>query len=159
MTLCILIADQSRARMFISSGNGSELREVEGFVHPRGRQRDGDVMADRPGRVRSTSGGPAVAALPPHANQKEVEAGRFATQLADVLRTAHQRGTFDQLAIVAPPRFLGLMRDSLDEQTTRRLVACVDKELTLLEPRSLPPHLAEVFTAASRAELAAEAGR
>ena len=159
MTLWILIADQSRARIFASCGNGSELREVEDFIDPRGRLKDGEVMADRPGRVRSAAGSHEVAALPPHSDQKVVEARRFAAELAGVLRAAHRRGTFDRLAIVAPPRFLGLMRESLDEQTGQRLVACVHKELTLLGPRDLPPHLAEVFDAATRAELATVNGR
>jgi protein required for attachment to host cells len=105
--------------------------------------------------VRTGLRGRGLTALPPHTAPKEIDADRFAVEVAHALRVGRERGEYDFLALVAPPRFLGLVRDKLDTQVRRRLVACVDKELTLAQPRELSPHLSDVFDAVERAELAA----
>jgi protein required for attachment to host cells len=100
--------------------------------------------------------GQAVTAMPPHTDPKQVEADDFAAALAKGLRHAHDRGEFELLALVAAPRFLGLLRGDLDEQTRRCVVACEHKDLTLVHTHDLPAHLSDVLDAATRAELAAE---
>src|SRR5688572_5818972 len=131
MKLWILIADKSRGRVFASAGRGRDLTEVRGFVHPAGRQGDREILTDRAGRVRTGLAGRAVTALSPHTDPKEVEAERFAAELARVLDHAREREEFNALALIAPPHFLGLLRDRLDEQTRQRVVASEHKDLTL----------------------------
>jgi protein required for attachment to host cells len=159
MKLWILICDASRARVFTAPCTGGPLLETEGFVHPKSRLKGADIMTDRPGRVRTGLGGKSATAMPPQTDPKDVAAADFAAELVRVLERAREQGEFELLALVAPPRFLGLVRAGLDEQTRRRVVACLPKELTLLAALELPPHLSEVFDAAARAELAAEAAR
>ena len=159
MKLWILICDASRARVFSASCTGGPLLEVEGFVHPKSRLKDADIMSDRPGRVRTGLGGRSATAMPPHTDPKDVTAADFAAELVRVLERAREQGEFDLLALVAPPRFLGLVRAGLDEHTCERVVSWVDKELTLVNAQELPAHLTGVFDAAARAELAAETAR
>lgn len=153
MKLWLLIADQGRARIFAASCNGGDLHEVEAFINPVSRVKDETVMADRAGRVRAGPHGQVAAAIPPHTARKEVEAERFAAEIAGVVRRARALGHWDHLALVAPPGFFSLVRDHLDEQSRQRLVACVQKDVARLEKTELAPHLAEVFAAAARADL------
>jgi protein required for attachment to host cells len=153
MRLWIMIADAGRARVFATSGRRAALRELEAYVHVKSRVRAGDLGADRPGRVRSRAGDRAVAAIPSHTDLKEIETDRFASELAETLRRSRAREEFDFLAIVAPPRFLGRLRDRLDDQTRHRLVACVRKDLTRAAAQDLLHHLSSVFQAATSASV------
>jgi protein required for attachment to host cells len=156
MKLWILIADGSRARVFALSGRGVPLLEVAGFVHPASRLNNRAMLSDRPGRVRNGLGGKSATAMPRHLDPKEAAAETFVAELVQMLQLARERGEFELLALVAPPRFLGLLRARLDRQTLERVVATVNKELTRLEPQALRTHLAEVLEAAARAENAAD---
>jgi protein required for attachment to host cells len=159
MNLLILIADESRARAFACDGRNSPLREIEAFIHPKGRLKDQQIVTDRPGRVRTGLGGRAVTAMSPHTDPKQVEAEHFAAELANLMGRALEHGEFELLALIAPPRFLGLLRDKLSEPVRRRLVASAARELTLLEARDLPAHLSEVLNAAEQASLALRSAR
>jgi protein required for attachment to host cells len=150
MKLWILIADEGRARVFASAGRGRDLSEVQGFVHPAGRLDDRDLVSDRPGRTRTGLAGRAVTAMSPHTDPKRVEAERFAAGLATSLGRARERKEFEGLVLVAPPRFLGLLRDRLDGQTRQTVLACQHKDLTLVEARDLAPHLSAALDAAVR---------
>ena len=151
MKLWILIADAGRARIFSSDGNALPLREVNGMIHPRSRVRGSELFTSRPGRVRTGPNGRNVSAMPPHTEPKEVEAVRFAQSLSQLLQRARHRGSFEQLAIAAPPHFLGLLRDRLDVQVRKCLVTCLNKDYTLTPSRDLPPLLEGVRRAAARA--------
>jgi protein required for attachment to host cells len=156
MKLWILIADEGRARVFARPAKSADLREVEGFIHSKSRLQNQQLVTDRPGRVRTGLRGHAATALSPHTDPERVEAGCFAAELADKLRQARECHEFDLLALVAPPRFLGLLRQELHEQTRRCVVACTDHELTSLPVEELPAHLRAVLHAADQTELARE---
>ena len=120
MKLSILVADEYRARLLTRAGRTAPLLEIEGLLHSKGRLAARALVSDRPGRVR-TGRGPAVTAMSRHTNPKAVEAGTLAAELAHALRRACDRGEVESLAIVAPPQFLGLIRERLDPQTRKRL--------------------------------------
>jgi protein required for attachment to host cells len=136
--------------VFASARRGRDLREVKGFVHSACRRDDRDLVTDRPGRTRTGLAERAVTAMSPHTDPKQVEAERFTADLATTLRRARECKEFEGLVLVAPPRFLGLLRAELDEQTRQTVVACQHKDLTLVEPRDLAPHLSDVFDAAAQ---------
>jgi protein required for attachment to host cells len=57
------------------------------------------------------------------------------------VRHGRQKGRYDKLVLVAPPRFLGALHDSLDEATTASIVGEVRRELMTLSPAELRTHL------------------
>ena len=83
---------------------------------------------------------------------KEAEAQHFARDVASMLGTGLDRRQYDAVALVAPARFLGILTDSLDAQTRKRVLIRVDKDLTHIKPRDLPEHFDDVFAAATREE-------
>ena len=56
----------------------------------------------------------------------------FARELAARLRQARVANTFERLVLVAPPKFLGLLRAQLDDPTSARVVGSLDKDLAAI---------------------------
>ena len=56
--------------------------------------------------------------------------GLAAAELCARLRERYQAHAFTHLVLVAPPRFLGFLRDALDHQIASRVLASVDLDLT-----------------------------
>lgn len=140
-----MIADASRAAIFVPHVIDRELETVREFSHPLSRARNSDLLTDRSSQVqhaRSSQFAPAMTAL---TEPKMVEAEKFARTLADELKHASERHEFDRIALLAPPHFLGLLRQALDEQVARKLAASVPADLTTIERHRLWPHLTAVM--------------
>jgi protein required for attachment to host cells len=60
---------------------------------------------------------------------KQQEAYGFAKALADRLDSARNKGEFSKLVLVAPPSFLGLLRDNLSKEVMAMVSNQVDKNL------------------------------
>jgi len=61
---------------------------------------------------------------------REVEAQRFARELAELLRLARTRNEYDKLVLVAAPAFLGELRGVLDNTVAGSVRAAVAKDYT-----------------------------
>lgn len=141
----ILVCDASRARLFSTPGKGRPWTLVQELNHPESRLKGSEIMSDQPGRVRQSMGAGTRPAMEPHTPPKQVEAEHFAQQLAGVVEHGHGRNDFSRLVLVAPPHFLGLLRKSLSDQCSKRVVASLDKDYTELKERELPERLADVL--------------
>lgn len=145
-TTWILVCDASRARLFAATPRRRGYVQVAALDHPASRARALDLQADAPGRKPSGASRGAIAVngglrgspgAEPDTDPKDVEAMKFARELAATLSRGLDDHAFASLVLVAPPRFLGLLRDTLDEQVSRRVVHSVDKDLSQLPPHEL----------------------
>jgi len=50
-------------------------------------------------------------------------------------------GEFDELVLVAPPAFLGLLRDNLSANAMKRVVQSIDKNLAQLDEAQIREHV------------------
>lgn len=121
----VIVADSARARIFSSHTTLLELEEIEGFAHPEARRRNRDIASDSSGRSVDQHG-----ALEPATSPADHEAENFAKLLAQHLKALHNKRHFDQLMLVAPPRFLGLLRKQLPKPLDQLVEKSVDKDLT-----------------------------
>lgn len=147
-TIWILISDASRARLFAETSPGRPYALVASFDHPEGRLHVGDLVSDANGRkpvggsrgagLKSRQGGfhgrPGVE---PDTDPKDVVAIKFARGLAETLEKGLDDHAYDALVVAAPPRFLGMMKETITEQVRRRLVHTIDKDLSLLPSREV----------------------
>lgn len=110
--------------MFSSRGPGEAMELVNTLENPRGRLQAGEIDSDRPGRgghgSRTHAGEETATA---HVEQE------FVLQLSTMLDRERNAGVFDQLIIVAGPRFLGKLREALSEPTRRLIKVALNKEL------------------------------
>lgn len=135
-----LVADSSRARLYEVEKRNAPFVEVEVFEHPEGRLHEGDLVSDRPGSDGGSLGqGRRV--LDDKVSAREQEDIRFATQLAERLEAARKAGDLDRLVLVAPPAFLGLLRDKLGKEVMARVSNQVDKNLVQQPPEVLREYL------------------
>jgi protein required for attachment to host cells len=136
----LLVADAGRAVIYSADTPRGPLHEVRDFIDPESRLPEQELARDRPGRSFD-SFGEGRHAMAPHTSPAEVAADRFAQLLADAVETARQRGRFEHLGLVAPPQFLGRLRQALSAPAARQVVLELDKDLTRDDAESLRAHL------------------
>ena len=145
-TTWILVAHDAGARIFDNHGPGKGIGLVEQIDHPDGRARDGELESDRPGRsFRKNSGDPRRASMSRSEGPHERVVADFARELAGKLQQARVGHTFERLVLVAPPKFLGLLRAALDGPTAALVVGSLDKDLAMSSEDVLVSHLGEVI--------------
>lgn len=102
---------------------------------------------DRPGRFKDFGSGRSAAGETDFHQQEE---DRFAAMVAERLYKQAHSGQFDKLVLVAPPRLIGRLRDSLHKEVRDRLVAQISKDLT----NHPPAEIEKVLTAALKSSAA-----
>lgn len=140
----VLVADSSRARIFRAEGVEGRLVEMKDLAHPEGRLHETELTTDLPGRTFD-SHGQGRHAMEEDTPPKRHEAIVFAKQVGGVLEGARTSGDYDSLVLIAEPRFLGLLRDNLSEETIKLVGLQIDKNLVQQAPDAirerLPVHL------------------
>jgi protein required for attachment to host cells len=145
-TTWVLVAHEAGARVFENLGPGKGLRLLEEIDHPEGRQRDGDFDADRPGRsFQRNAGDVRRSAMSRSEGPHDRAISDFARALAGKLQNARTAGQYDRLVLVAPPKFLGLLRSSLDAPTEGCVVGSLNKDLAASDQKELVKQLGEVI--------------
>jgi protein required for attachment to host cells len=127
-TTRVLVAHDAGARMFDQRGPGKGLIELSSIDFEDGRRPSGEINADRPGRVGGRSGG-SRHACEPHEDARTHAVHHFAKTLMNDLTHAFHRGEFERLILVAPPRFLGFLRDELNGKLERAVIGTLAKDL------------------------------
>lgn len=135
-TTWILAADSYRARLFELPPRG-ELREIGDFVHPAGRERERDLLADAPGRYFTKGRRDQTSANEPHTPAEQVEEEKFARQLAEELERGRTANRYDRLCLVAPPRFLGRIKEALGKEVGKRVSLTVPKDLASFDAETI----------------------
>ena len=137
----VIVADNSRARIFTAETPSSPLIEVDSIVHPEARMHDRDITSDLPGRG-SGSGG-ARHSYVTETDAKDHENAGFARRIAGFLDDARKSDKFRQLIIVAAPSLLGKLRGGLNDQTKKLVSLELDKNLSALSPVEIRKHMPE----------------
>ena len=140
----ILVAHRSGARIFEQQNPQTGLRLVATLDHPAGRLREGDIHADRPGRVHDRFGGHRHGVAREESGVEHV-AAEFAREIAEELRSARLAKRYDRLLLVAGAKLLGKVRDSLDDGTAACVAGSLSRDLQDIGERELPSHLAGVL--------------
>jgi protein required for attachment to host cells len=131
----VVVADSSRARIFAKNGR-DPLTEEAGFIHPESRLHEQELTSDLPGSDGATRGGQRHG-KGPRVSPKRHEAITFSKQVADHLESARTDGRFQRLWVVAPPAFLGLLRDHFSAALGGLIRGELNKNLVQLPPDRL----------------------
>ena len=109
----ILVADAARARLFNTQHEQfAGMKHVTTWNHSEGRLHEGDIVTGSKGEV---SDGDALRQTSPQVSATEHEEDVFARELADKLRQGRVENECDTIVLVAPPQFLGKLKNSLDD--------------------------------------------
>lgn len=144
MVTWIMVAHRAGARLFRSRGPGAPLDLIMTIPHPEGRALDRELGTDKPGRLfKIGSGGRADVGQ--DTGGTDQIANRFASDLAGILEEGRTHQSFDNLILVAEPKFLGKLRNAITHQTMLKVIATLGKDLGNLPERELPRHLGELM--------------
>jgi len=142
MSIWVLVADASRARLFKALKRNGPLEELRDWTHPESRLHEGDLVTDGDGSNSGPSGRYGVAADPVH---KPAEAERFAHELVRDLEKARAEGAFSRIYLMASPKVLGMLHKYASTELLDRVSGEIAKDLTTHSAedvrKQLPPHL------------------
>ncbi len=144
MSTWVLITDAARARLFeISAQDG--MAEVACFSNPERRTvtHDRDVN-DRLPRTQDSHSAHRHA-IQPHTTLREKAEQQFARAVAEQLEDGAERKQYEHLILVAPPRFLGVLREHLPEALSKRVVGEIQHDLVSASTQELNERLREAF--------------
>ncbi len=123
-----LVAESSRAKLYKVENRRAPFMEIDAMVHPESRAHEGDLVSDRAGSDGGSSGQGRHVIDNRH-TAKDHEAQVFARDLANRLDSGRNKGEFKRIVLVAPPAFLGMLRDSLSKEVLGMVTRQVDKNL------------------------------
>lgn len=127
MTTYIVVADAARARIF--TRDALTLAEQESMVHAEGRLHEGDLVTDSRGDVHESMSTTSRSAGQENSASKH-ENELFAKEVAQRLYSARVANSMEKLIMVAPPKFLGLLREKLDGPTQKLVIHSLSKDLS-----------------------------
>lgn len=154
MRVRIVVADQSEAGFYEVEQRDMSPQLVQRLEDADAHLHDRDLKSDRPGRVfdRAPAPGRRRGAVAHHStggerHPRKIEARRFARRIAQALDEAQRQHRYDRLVIMAPPTFLGLLREEMPAAVHALLTAEIGKDLVHEPPEALSAYLpAGAFT-------------
>lgn len=130
--LRIVVANNTRATFYRWEAERSTLRQTKVIGNSMGRQREGDVRSDAPGRVMNRLGG-VRHAYQQHQTAKDHARGEFARAIA---REIARQPSEARIVLVAAPRMLSALRKPLPKLIADRVVGALERDLVGM-PRAL----------------------
>ncbi len=140
MTILVIVADASRARIFSAADKAAPLTEVNDLVNTASRLRDQDLVADGHGSgVDSTGHGKHTMGHEKDAHKHQ--ASEFSRKLVDEIERERGSGALLRIYIVAPPAFLGLIRSDLTKASSELVQDTINKDLVQHSIDDIRSHL------------------
>jgi protein required for attachment to host cells len=137
-TTWIVAADASRARI-LQVADQERLLEIEDLVNPEGRLQDRELTTDANPRLHGPGG--MSAREEPSAVEHSVE--MFSKRIGNYLEKARTDHRYDKLYLVAPPKFLGLIRKQLGKEVEKLVTEDLSKDLSWFNAREIERYFAK----------------
>jgi len=137
----VVVADSGSARIFGADSPVGPLEELADFAHPEALVTERSLVSDRAGRTTDSQGHSHT--YEGEDSPREVEARTFAKLLGHEICLARARGDFEHLLLVAPPRFLGNLRASLDAETRKHVGSELPSDFVALSAEEIRARLPE----------------
>jgi protein required for attachment to host cells len=142
----VLVADGRKLLFLRNHGDHNQI-DLRTESHDfRADSKDRELRTDAPGTMKQSGGFGRPTMDETDFQQQEED--RWAKDAAEELKARALRNDFEALAIIAPPKTLGVLRKELHKEVERRIVLTLNKEMTdrpipdiedLLVGESAPP--------------------
>ena len=124
----VLVADGRKMLFFRNQGDEGQIDLRTEAHDARYERKDREIKTDAPGVVQQSFGSGRSTYEEPDFQQQEED--RWIKDAADELKDRALRNDFDALAIVAPPKALGVLRKCLHKEVEKRLICTINKEMS-----------------------------
>ena len=128
-TYWVIVADESKADFYTHDTTRGPLRELITLENETARKKIGDLISDRSGRSFDSKGQGRHTMTAEKSDPKKQAAIIFAKQIADRITKARHSGVCRDFALIAAPRFLGLLRDALTTTGNIAPYLSIDKDI------------------------------
>jgi protein required for attachment to host cells len=136
----IVVAESTRARIFDYEKGSQRFEEICDLVHPQGRLEEQESNSDKPGR-QMRGDAKAHHCIAGSNSNREIESGVFAKEICSKLETDRCHNKFDKLILIAPPHFLGELRDKMTPYCSSRVSSSIGKNLLHCSKEEILSHL------------------
>jgi protein required for attachment to host cells len=136
----VIVCDGKKALVLENIGDEKFLNLKTREVHEHPDPKTRELGTDAPGRTFSSVGAGRSAMEPTDWHTQEED--RFLRKLADRLDAAVNAGEAKSLILVAPPRALGVLRQTYSHNLRTALRVEIDKDLVKLPVHEIERHLA-----------------
>jgi protein required for attachment to host cells len=124
----VLVADGRKMLFFRNHGDENQIDLRTEAHDQREDRKDSEIKTDAPGGIHQSAGYGRSTYEETDFHQQEED--RWIQDAADELSKRALRNDFDSLAIVAPPKALGVLRKALHKEVEKRLAFTVNKEMS-----------------------------
>ena len=138
----ILVADGAKAIILNYKGEGESLDQVTKLESKEGRMQDHEIGTDKPGTSHQSVGSSRSSV--DSSDFQQTAKDHFADEVADYL--IKKQSEFAQLVIVAAPKTLGELRQSLHHgKIAEKIIQEVDKDYTSIPEQDLGKKLNKIL--------------
>ena len=109
----VVVADESQAIIYTRERKSGPMQESFRLENADARKKRGELISDRGGRAFDSFGAGRHAMANEKDGPRKHAAGQFAKQIAERIGKAVHNGRCRGYALVAAPRFLGVLRDAV----------------------------------------------
>ena len=124
----VIVANEAEAEIYTRHSKSGSLDDVFVLTNPASRQKAAELDTDRAGRSFD-SHGQGRHALAQSTNAKQQAALRFAHDIARRIADGMLGKTINGYALIAAPRFLGLLRSEIETHSLKDPVMTADKDI------------------------------
>ncbi|QIK77620.1 host attachment protein [Sphingomonas piscis] len=127
----VLVVDGRKMLFFRNHGDANQIDLRTESHDERQDRKDRDIKTDAPGTAAAGATGadthrPAYSETDFHQQEEDL----WVKDAAEELKKRALRNDYDALAIVAPPKALGVLRKELHKEVERRIVCTINKEMS-----------------------------
>jgi len=127
-TIWVVVAGAAHVDIYTCERLGGHLSAIETYSRPDARLREQELVSDSPGRSFD-SGGQGRHSMEDKTSAKRHLMTQFAKNIGRRIESARVADEFDQLVIVAGPRFLGEVRQALSGPCKKLVIKEIVKDL------------------------------
>jgi len=125
----VLVTDGRKSLFLRNHGDEKQIDLRTESHDQREDRKDREIKTDAPGSIGQSAGySGRVAYDEPDYHQQDED--RWVKDVAEDLRARALRNDFEALAIIAPPKALGVLRKELHKEVEKRVVVTLNKEMT-----------------------------
>lgn len=125
----VVVADESRAIFYARATKNGPLREVFSLENEAARMKTEQLISDSGGRSYDSKGKGRHTMANEKVDPKKHAALKFAKQIAERIGAVMHDGSCRGFALIAAPRFLGVLREAVSAATSAQPYATVDKQV------------------------------
>jgi protein required for attachment to host cells len=125
----VVVADESKAIVYERITKSGPLREIFSLDNETARMKTEQLISDSGGRSHDSKGKGRHTMANEKVDPKKHAALIFAKQIAERIGRVTHDGSCRGYALIAAPKFLGLLRDAVSAATSVEPYATVDKQV------------------------------